>query len=81
MRPLINQELKMAWEGLSMRKIREVLRLKSENHLSLRQIAKSRSIEKSTVQEYFDRAQKADPTWPLAPELDNAATTPLLKPS
>jgi len=48
-----------------MRKIKEVLRLKFENHLSVRQIAKSCSIGKSTVQEYFDRAQTANLTWPL----------------
>jgi transposase len=63
-----------------MRKIKEVLRLKFENHLSVRQIAKSCSIGKSTAQEYLDRAQKADLTWPLAPELDDAALENLLFP-
>ena len=36
------QEEKMAKERLSMRKIKEVLRLRFENHLSARQIANSR---------------------------------------
>jgi len=57
----------MAGERLSMRKIKEVLRHKFDNHLSVRQIAESCGIGKSTVQEYFDRAQKANLTWPLAP--------------
>ena len=39
----------MAGERLSMRKIKEVLRLKFENHLSVRQIAESCGIGKSTV--------------------------------
>ena len=63
-----------------MRKIKEVLRLKFENHLTIRQIAESCGIGKSTVQEYFDRAQKADLAWPLAPELDDAALENLLFP-
>jgi transposase len=63
-----------------MRKIKEVLRLKFENHLPVRQIAKSCGIGKSTVQEYLDRAQKANLTWPLAPELDDAALENLLFP-
>jgi len=70
----------MAGERLSMRKIKEVLRLKFENHLSVRQIAESCGIGKSTVQEYVDRAQKAALTWPLAPELDDAALENLLFP-
>ena len=70
----------MAGEKLSMRTIKEVLRLKFENRLSVRQIAKSCDIGKSTVQEYFDRAQKAGLTWPLAPELDDAALENLLFP-
>ena len=49
----------MAGERLSMRKIKEVLRLKFESHLSVREIAESCGIGKSTVQESFDRTQKA----------------------
>ena len=39
----------MTGEKLSMRTIKEVLRLKFENRLSVRQIAKSCDIGKSTV--------------------------------
>jgi transposase len=54
-----------------MRKIKEVLRLKWEQKLSNRQIAKSCSISHSTVREYIDRARLADLPWPLDPCLDD----------
>ena len=63
----------MSQERLSMRKFKEVLRLKYECRLSNRQIAKSCRIARSTVADYLQRAQKAGLSWPLAPgfnELD-----------
>ena len=63
----------MAKRRLSMRKIKEVLRLKWDQKLSNRQIAKSCSISHSTVREYIDRARLADLTWPLDPSLDDTA--------
>jgi transposase len=56
-----------------MRKIKEVLRLHYESHLSIRRIRKSLGIGQGTVQDYLDRAQRAGIGWPLAPELDEAA--------
>jgi transposase len=56
-----------------MRKIKQVLRLHHESHLSIRQIRKSLGIGQGTVQDYLDRAQRAGIGWPLAPELDEAA--------
>jgi len=56
-----------------MRKIREVLRLEGEQNLSPRQISKSCSIARSTVQDYLKRATEAGITWPEAAELDDAA--------
>ena len=47
----------MAKERLSMRKIKEVLRLYFEHQQSIRQIAQSCNIARSTVQEYLHRAQ------------------------
>ena len=43
----------MAKERLSMRKIREILRLKYECHLTDRQIAKSCLVARSTVANYL----------------------------
>ena len=48
-----------------MRKIKNVLRLKFQLHLSDRQIARSCALARSTVAEYVRRAQRAGLTWPL----------------
>src|SRR5271165_4606930 len=50
---------------LSVRKIKEVLRLKFSVGLGLRQIARSCSIGLGTVHEYLQRAEAAGVTWPL----------------
>lgn len=62
----------MAQVRLSMRKIREVLRLTFEAHLSARQVAVSVGIGRSTVQECLQRAQAAAVSWPVPAELDDA---------
>ena len=60
----------MPAERLSMRKIREVLRLASAGH-SLREVAKAVKIGRSTVSEYVRRARRAGLEWPLPEELDD----------
>ncbi len=56
----------MTQPRLSMRKIREVLRLHSENSsLSARAIARSCRISPTTVREYLERAQASGISWPL----------------
>jgi transposase len=55
----------MAQERLSLRKIREILRLKEESGLSNRAIARACKISNSTVGEYIRRAQAANLHWPL----------------
>lgn len=62
----------MTQERLTMRKIREVLRLKWVCHQSNRAIARSCHISHSTVREYLDRAQAAGLSWPLPADLDEA---------
>lgn len=57
----------MAQERLSMRKIKEVLRLKFEERRSNEQISKSIGISKSTVFEYLQRAKAQGIKWPLDP--------------
>ena len=54
-----------------MRKIKEVLRLKFEVGLGLRQIARSCSLGLGTDHEYLQRADAAKITWPLGPEWDD----------
>ena len=62
-----------------MRKIREVLRLRSLG-LTDRQIAASVGVARSTIGEYVKRAAAADIVWPLADETDDAALERLLFP-
>ena len=70
----------MAKRRLSVRKIKEVLRLALENDCSIRQIAKSCDIGRSTVSDYLARARKAGLTWPLPADLDDTAIENLLFP-
>jgi len=70
----------MAQERLTMRKIREVLRLKWECGLSNRAIARSCSISHSTVGEYLRRAEAAGLSWPLPSDLDEDALSAHLFP-
>jgi transposase len=59
----------MTQERLSLRKIREVLRLKHEVGLSNRAIARACCISNSTIGEYLARARDAGLEWPLAEDL------------
>lgn len=58
---------------ISMRKLKEILRLKYGCQLSHRQIGNSLSISASAVSRYTNRAAQLGIThWPLAPEWDDA---------
>jgi IS30 family transposase len=59
----------VAQARLSVRKIRDVLRLKNEAHLSDRQIAAVLGSARSTVQECLKRARSAGLSWPLPQSL------------
>lgn len=62
----------MARQPTSMRHIKEILRLKLQNQLSVREIARSCGIPISTVGDYIQRAQAADLTWPLPEGLSDS---------
>ena len=70
----------MPAERLTMRKIREVFRLKFDCDLSNRQIANSCSIARSTVAEYLFRFQQAALSWPLSQDIDDNQLEQLLYP-
>jgi transposase len=70
----------MPAERLTMRKIREVFRLKFDCDISNRQIAKSCKIARSTVAEYLFRFQQAALSWPLPQNLDDNQLEQLLYP-
>lgn len=65
---------------ISMKKIREVLRLKWACQCSNHLIACSIGISSSTVSECLRRAQAANLSWPLPVELDDAQLETLLYP-
>jgi transposase len=71
----------MAQERLSMRKIKEILRLKYDCGLSHRQIAASCQMSSSTVSEYVQRATSAGVAWPLAEGLTDEALEAKLFPA
>lgn len=70
----------MPAKRLSMRKIKEVLRLKFVQGLSNRRIAAACGIARPTVAEYLRRAASAGLSWPLAEHLDDSRLEQLLFP-
>lgn len=71
----------MVAERLSVRKLREVLRLYFGNKLSARAVARSVAASSSTVNNYVGRAKLQGLSWPLPPELeDDGALEKLLFP-
>ena len=71
----------MANTRLSMRKIREILRICWGSGLSARQAAASCGVGRTTIKEYLDRAERAGLSWPLPEDLDDAALENRLFPS
>jgi transposase len=63
-----------------MRKIRDVLRMRFENGLSERVIARSLSLSNGSVNSYLQRARVVGLCWPLPADLDDAALELLLFP-
>lgn len=63
----------MANTRLSMRKIKEFLRLTHHGGLSDRQVALSLDISRSTVKDYRARAQRAGLSWPVPEALSDEA--------
>jgi len=62
----------MAGMRMSMRKIREVLRLTHELGLSVRQVREATGVGKTAVSEYVSRAKVIGITWPISPEITDA---------
>lgn len=62
----------MAQQRLPMRKIKEILRLHYQAHLSARRIARSCSVSRSTVADYLRRAGVAELDWNQVQEMSEA---------
>jgi transposase len=61
-----------------MRKIKEVLRLKYELGLGIRQIAKSCNVSHTSVRNYLERFERSDLGWPLPADCDERRLNELL---
>ena len=70
----------MPAERLSMRQIRDVLRLCWESRLPQRAAARSLGLGQGTVSSYLSRARAAGLAWPLPEDLDEARLEALLFP-
>ena len=70
----------MPAQRLTMRKIRDILRLKMEAQLSIRQINASTKISVGTIQKLLKQAQALDLAWPLPDELDDTRLAALFYP-
>jgi transposase len=70
----------MPGKRLSMRKIREVLRLKYESNCSNREIGLSCGIGRSTVGDYIQRVKLAGLVWPIPEGVSDTALERLLFP-
>jgi len=71
----------MSQKALSMRKIKEVLRLRYDLGLLQNEIARSCSIAQSSVHRYLERATAAGLSWPLPQDCDDRRLNELLFPA
>src|SRR6476660_7131582 len=70
----------MPAERVSMRQIREVLRLRFASELPQRAIAKSLGLSQGAVSGYLSRTRAAGVSWPLPADLDDLQLEALLFP-
>ena len=63
----------MSRKGLSMRTVREILRLRLGVGLSADKVAKSCKVSKATVLEYEKRFNESSLSWPIPEDMDDAA--------
>jgi len=71
----------VAQQRLSMRKIKEILRLRHEAKLSYRGIAQALNIGYGTVVEYLNRAKQAELGWPIPADMHERDLGRLLFPT
>jgi len=70
----------MAAQRITMRKIREILRLRLAAGLSIRQISQSTKASVGAIQKLLAQAAKLDLGWPLSDDLDDAGLARLFYP-
>ena len=62
-----------------MLKLKEILRLRHEAHLSMRQIAHCLGLSVGVISKYLTRARLADLTWPLSPDMGDDQLSAILQ--
>jgi len=70
----------MPAKRIAMRKIRDVLRLRLEARLSIRQIKASTKVSVGAIQKLLSQAELLGLSWPLAPDLDDAQLAQMFYP-
>jgi transposase len=70
----------MTTKRVTMFKLKELLRLRYEARLSVRQIALSLSLSLGVISKYLQRAEAAGLSWPLPQEMSDRALAALLQP-
>ena len=71
----------MSTKRLTMRKIKEVLRLRLDHQRTLKQIAVSCNIGRTTVSDYLDRFEDSGLSWPLPSDMEDTQLELRLFPS
>jgi len=71
----------MSTKRTTMRKIRDILRLRLAAGLSIRQIKASTKVSIGAIQKLLAKAEKEGLTWPLPPELDDSQLACLFYPA
>lgn len=71
----------MSAKRLTMRKVREILRLRFDLHFTLARIATSCNIGRSTVFDHLERFKASGLNWPLPDEVDDNRLEQLLFPA
>ena len=70
----------MSGKRITMRKIRDILRLRHDAGLSMRQIKASTKVSVGAIQKLLTKAEKEGLTWPLPPELTDERLAHLFYP-
>ena len=68
----------MPTERITMRRVREMLKLKREGELSTQEVARRTGVARSTLREMFARFEQSGLTWPIPSEISDKELEVLL---
>ncbi len=61
----------MPTERITMRRVREMLKLKRQGELSTQEVARRTGVARSTLREMFARFEQSGLTWPISGEISD----------